>query len=86
MEKRSAKSPGRLTRVQKNLRHGLSLAWAASPRLLTRYTLLGMFSAVMPPVSVWLGSLLVDKIAEVQTGMADKPVEDIVIEKITVSE
>lgn len=64
MEKRSAKSPGRLTRVQKNLRHGLSLAWAASPRLLTRYTLLGMFSAVMPPVSVWLGSLLVDKIAE----------------------
>ena len=29
---------------------------------------------------------VVDKIAEVQTGMADKPVEDIVIEKITVSE
>jgi peptidyl-prolyl cis-trans isomerase B (cyclophilin B) len=32
------------------------------------------------------GMDVVDKIAEVQTGMADKPVEDIVIEKITVSE
>ena len=64
MEKKSSKIGGRLGRVRKNLRHGLALAWAASPRLLTRYTLLGMFSAVMPPVSVLLGAMLVNKIAE----------------------
>jgi ATP-binding cassette subfamily B protein len=64
MEKTSSKIGGRLTRVRNNLRHGLSLAWAASPRLLIRYTVLGMFSAVMPPVAVLLGSMLVNKIAE----------------------
>ena len=64
MEKNSTKTGGRLGRVRKNLRHGLSLAWAASPRLLMRYTLLGMFSAIMPPIAVLLGSLLVNKIAE----------------------
>jgi ATP-binding cassette subfamily B protein len=42
----------------------MSLAWAASPRLLLRYTLLGMFNAIMPPVSVYLGAVLVNKIAE----------------------
>ena len=64
MENASSKKGGRLTRVRNNLRHGLSLAWAASPRLLLRYTILGMFSAVMPPVAVLLGSMLVNKIAE----------------------
>ena len=64
MENASSKIGGRLTRVRNNLRHGLSLAWAASPRLLLRYTVLGMFSAVMPPVAVLLGSMLVNKIAE----------------------
>ncbi len=64
MEKTSSKIGGRLTRVRNNLRHGLSLAWVASPRLLVRYTVLGMFSAVMPPVAVLLGSMLVNKIAE----------------------
>ncbi len=54
----------RLTRVRKNLRYAMSLAWAASPRLLIRYSLLGMFNAVMPPVSVYLGAVLVNKIAE----------------------
>jgi ATP-binding cassette, subfamily B, bacterial len=44
----------------------MTLAWAASPRLLIRYSLLGMFNAIMPPVSVYLGSVLVNKIAEAQ--------------------
>jgi ATP-binding cassette subfamily B protein len=64
MEKNSFKLSGRLGRVKKNLRHGLALAWAASPKLLIRYTLLGMFSAIMPPIAVLLGSMLVNKIAE----------------------
>ena len=42
----------------------MTLAWAASPRLLLRYSLLGMFNAVMPPISVYLGAVLVNKIAE----------------------
>lgn len=54
----------RLARVRRNLRYAMSLAWAASPRLLLRYTLLGMFNAIMPPVSVYLGAVLVNKIAE----------------------
>src|SRR5260221_4947360 len=54
----------RFKRVKKNLRHAMSLAWAASPRLLIRYTLLGMFNAIMPPISVYLGAVLVNKIAE----------------------
>jgi len=58
------KKPSRLRRVRKNLRHAMALAWAASPRLLMRYTLLGMFNAIMPPVSVYLGAVLVNKIAE----------------------
>jgi ABC-type multidrug transport system fused ATPase/permease subunit len=56
----------RLKRVRKNLRHAMSLAWAASPRLLIRYSLLGMFNAIMPPISVYLGAVLVNKIAEAQ--------------------
>ena len=42
----------------------MSLAWAASPSLLLRYSLLGMFNAVMPPISVYLGAVLVNRIAE----------------------
>jgi ATP-binding cassette, subfamily B, bacterial len=64
METNSVKRMGRIGRVRKNLRQGLSLAWAASPRLLIRYTLLGIFSAVMPPVAVYLGAVLVNKIAD----------------------
>jgi ATP-binding cassette subfamily B protein len=59
-----AQKKSRLARVRKNLRHALSLAWAASPRLLIRYTLLGMFNAIMPPVTVYLGAVMVNKIAE----------------------
>jgi ATP-binding cassette, subfamily B, bacterial len=55
---------GRARRVRKNLRQGMSLAWAASPRSLIRYSLLGMVSATMPPITVFLGASLVNRIAE----------------------
>ena len=57
---------GRLGRVRKNLKQGLQLAWAASHKLFLRYTLLGMFNAIMPPISVYLGAVLVNKIAAAQ--------------------
>ena len=55
---------GRAGRVKRNLRLGLSLAWSASPRSLIRYSLLGMLSAAMPPITVYLGAALVNRIAE----------------------
>jgi ATP-binding cassette subfamily B protein len=55
---------GRARRVRKNLGQGLALAWAASPRSLVRYSLLGIMSAAMPPISVYLGATLVNRIAE----------------------
>ncbi|MDP2053733.1 MAG: hypothetical protein Q8L75_08865, partial [Acidobacteriota bacterium] len=55
---------GRARRVRKNLRKGLSLAWAASPSALVRYSVLGMVSAAMTPVAVYLGAVLVNRIAE----------------------
>ena len=58
------KMRGRAARVWQNLKQGMSLAWAASPRLLIRYTLLGMFNSVIPPVTVLLGAVMVNKIAE----------------------
>ncbi len=57
---------GRIGRVRKNLKLGLSLAWAASPKLFMRYTAVGIFNAIMPPVAVYLGAVLVDKIAVAQ--------------------
>lgn len=58
-------APGsRARRVRKNLGQGLALAWAASPISLIRYSLLGILSAAMPPISVYLGATLVNKIAE----------------------
>jgi ATP-binding cassette subfamily B protein len=42
----------------------MALAWAASPRSLIRYSLLGMMSATMPPIAVYLGASLVNRIAE----------------------
>ncbi len=53
----------RTERVWKNLRQGMALAYAASPKLLIRYSLLGILNATMTPVSVLLGSLLVNHIA-----------------------
>jgi ATP-binding cassette subfamily B protein len=64
MQESLTQKTSRLRRVRKNLKHAMALAWAASPRLLIRYTLLGMFNAIMPPVSVYLGAVLVNKIAE----------------------
>ena len=57
-------APGRARRVTKNLRLGLELAWAASPQSLIRFSLLGMVNAAMPPISVWLGAELVNRIAD----------------------
>jgi ATP-binding cassette, subfamily B, bacterial len=60
----TAQGKGRAGRVTRNLRLGMELAWSASPRSLVRYTLLGMLSAAMPPLSVLLGAVLVNRIAE----------------------
>src|SRR5579863_1286656 len=56
-------SRGRAARVRKNLRQGMALAWAASPQALIRYTVLGIISAALPPVTVYLGAALVNRIA-----------------------
>jgi ATP-binding cassette subfamily B protein len=58
------KKRNRIHRVRKNLQQGMELAWTASPRLLIRFTLLGIFNAIMPPISVYLSAVLVNKIAE----------------------
>jgi ATP-binding cassette subfamily B protein len=55
---------GRAQRVRKNLRQGMALAWAASPVSLVRYSVLGMVSAAMPPISVYLGAMLVNRISQ----------------------
>ncbi len=55
---------GRARRVRKNLRQGLALAWAALPRALVRFTLLGVVSAATTPLAVWLGAELVNRIAQ----------------------
>ncbi len=68
---RSAAARGRLARVRKNLRQGLALAWAASPGSLVRYSLLGILSAAMPPITVYLGALLVNRIAEARVRSLD---------------
>ena len=60
----SAIPRGRITRVRKNLRQGLALAWAASPSSLIRFSLLGILSSTMPPITVYLGATLVNRIAE----------------------
>jgi ATP-binding cassette subfamily B protein len=55
---------GRAKRVAKNLRLGMGLAWAASPNALIRYTVLGVINSAIPPIAVYLGARLVDRIAE----------------------
>jgi ATP-binding cassette subfamily B protein len=64
MDDGASTARGRAGRVKKNLKLGLALAWAASPRSLIRYSLLGILSAAMPPVTVVLGASLVNRIAE----------------------
>jgi len=60
----SNSAKGRTQRVRKNLGHALELAWSASPRSLIQYSVLGMVTSAMPPVSVYLGATLVNRIAE----------------------
>lgn len=67
MQATFSKAAGRINRVRKNLRQGMQLAWSASPRLLIRYTVLGMFNAVMPPIAVYLGAVLVNRISDART-------------------
>jgi ATP-binding cassette, subfamily B, bacterial len=55
---------GRALRVRKNLRQGMALAWTASPGALIKYSLLGIINSAMPPITVYLGSTLVNRIAE----------------------
>lgn len=55
---------GRARRVRKNLRQGMALAWTASPGALIKYSLLGIINSTMPPITVYLGSTLVNRIAE----------------------
>src|SRR6478736_4331215 len=64
MQESPVTTKGRARRVRKNLRLGMGLAWAASPRSLIRYSVLGMLSAAMPPIAVYLGATLVNRIAE----------------------
>src|SRR5579863_2748140 len=59
-----ASTKGRAQRVRRNLKQGMALAWAASPRSLIRYTVLGIVSSTMPPVAVYLGARLVNRIAD----------------------
>ena len=42
----------------------MELAWSASPSSLVKYTVLGMVSSTMPPIAVYLGAVLVNRIAE----------------------
>jgi len=60
----ASKTKGRARRVRKNLRQGMALAWTASPSALVKYSLLGIVSSAMPPITVYLGSTLVNRIAE----------------------
>src|SRR3954447_19159257 len=60
----ASNTKGRARRVRKNLRQGMALAWTASPRALVKYSLLGIVNSTMPPISVYLGSALVNRIAE----------------------
>ena len=60
----ASNTKGRARRVRKNLRQGMALAWTASPRALVKYSLLGIVNAAMPPIMVYLGSTLVNRIAE----------------------
>ncbi|HKV74719.1 MAG TPA: ABC transporter ATP-binding protein [Gemmatimonadales bacterium] len=53
----------RARRVRRNLRQGLELAWTADPKSLVLYSVMGMASATMSPIAVYLGARLVNQIA-----------------------
>src|SRR4029077_1468947 len=58
---------GRLQRVRRNLGKAVELAWSASPQSLVKYTVLGMINSAMPPITVYLGAVLVNQIANAKT-------------------
>jgi ATP-binding cassette, subfamily B, bacterial len=64
MESDPAKRTSRASRVRANLKKGLELAWSASHKSLIKFSLLGMINAAMSPLAVYLGSVLVNRIAE----------------------
>ena len=64
MKSGTEKSTSRAFRVRANLKKGLELAWAASPKSLVKFSLLGMVNATMTPIAVYLGAVLVNRIAE----------------------
>jgi ATP-binding cassette, subfamily B, bacterial len=59
-----SRTASRAFRVRANLKKGLELAWAASPKSLVKFSLLGMVNAAMTPIAVYLGAVLVNRIAE----------------------
>lgn len=64
MEPRIPRATNRATRVRANLKKGLELAWAASPKSLIKFSILGMINAAMTPIAVYLGAVLVNRIAD----------------------
>ena len=64
MKSGSATSTSRAFRVRANLKKGLELAWAASPKSLVKFSLFGMVNAAMTPIAVYLGAVLVNRIAD----------------------
>lgn len=64
METTPTETGTRAQRVSRNLRKGLALAWDASPSSLIRFTVLGLITAAMPPLAVWLGAELVNQISQ----------------------
>jgi ATP-binding cassette, subfamily B, bacterial len=67
MESGTPKSTTRASRVRANLKKGLELAWAASPKSLVKFSVLGMINAAMTPIAVYLGAVLVNRIADAST-------------------
>jgi ATP-binding cassette subfamily B protein len=64
MNSATTKSTSRVSRVRANLKKGMELAWAASHKSLLKFSLLGMVNAAMSPLAVYLGSVLVNRIAD----------------------
>jgi ATP-binding cassette subfamily B protein len=48
--------------TRQNLRGGLALAWNASPRYFLLIAAIAAVAAALPPLEIWLGKLLVDRI------------------------
>lgn len=64
MKSGGTKSTTRASRVRANLQKGLELAWTASPKSLVKFSVLGMINAAMTPIAVYLGAILVNRIAD----------------------